>query len=77
MKRVTVGKDRLHNNMVDSGARSGLAALGYEAVQVMERQRQALEAELAELPDKLRAGLARYFTDVELALLTDPSIDAD
>ena len=54
-----------------------LAALGYEAVQVMERQRQALEAELAELPDELRADLDRYFTDVELALLTDQSIDAD
>ena len=50
-----------------------LAALGYEAVQVMERQRQALEAELAELPDELRTDLDRNFTNVELALLTDQS----
>ena len=54
-----------------------VAALGYEAVRVMERQRQAFEGELAELSHEQRADLDRYFTAVELALLTDQSIDAD
>ena len=53
-----------------------LAALGYEAVQVMELQRQALEVELVALSDEQRTDLDRYFTDVELILLTDQSNEA-
>ena len=53
-----------------------LAALGYEAVQLMERERQALEDDLAELSHEQRAELDQYFSAVELALLTDQSNDA-
>ena len=53
-----------------------LAALGYEAVQLMERERQALEDDLAELSHEQRADIDQYFSAVELALLTDQSNDA-
>ena len=52
-----------------------VAALGYEAVKVMERQRQALKGELAELSNEQRAEVDGYFAAVELTLLTDQSRD--
>ena len=54
-----------------------LAALGHQAVQFMERERLALEDDLAELSREQRADLDQYFTAVELALLTDQSSDAN
>ena len=54
-----------------------LAALGRQAVEFMERERQALEDNLAELSREQRADLDQYFTAVELALLTDQSSDAN
>ena len=54
-----------------------LAALGRQAVQFMERERQALEDNLAELSREQHDDLDQYFTAVELALLTDQSGDAN
>lgn len=50
-----------------------VAALSYEAVQVMERQRQAIDHELAGLSNVQRAEVDGYFAAAELALLTDQS----
>lgn len=50
-----------------------VAALSYEAVQVMERQRKAIDHELAGLSNDQRAKVDGYFAAAELALLTDQS----
>ena len=61
---------------LDRNETKRLAALGYEAAQIMERERLALEDDQAELSHEQRAELDQYFTAVELALLTDQSNDA-
>ena len=61
---------------LDRNEAKRLAALGYEAAQIMERERLALEDDQAELSNEQRVELDQYFTAVELALLSDQSNDA-